>query len=82
MSHVFPEIKEKQKFIKEVIQAEEESFNETLDRGLVYFNEEIEKMEKSGNKIFSGEVAFKLHDTYGFPVDLTQLMAKRKRILR
>ncbi len=78
MSHVFPEIKEKQKFIKEVIQAEEESFNETLDRGLVYFNDEVENMEKTGGKIFSGEVAFKLHDTYGFPVDLTQLMAREK----
>ncbi len=78
MSHVFPEIKEKQKFIKEVIQAEEESFNETLDRGLVYFNDEVENMEKAGGKIFSGEVAFKLHDTYGFPIDLTQLMAREK----
>ena len=78
MSHVFPEIKEKKKFIKEVIQAEEESFNETLDRGLVYFNEEIENMEKKGEKVFSGDVAFKLHDTYGFPIDLTQLMAREK----
>jgi alanyl-tRNA synthetase len=78
MGSVFPEIKEKQKFIKEVIQAEEESFNETLDRGLVYFNDEVENMEKTGGKIFSGEVAFKLHDTYGFPVDLTQLMAREK----
>ena len=84
MSHVFPEIKEKQKFIKEVIQAEEESFNETLDRGLVFFNEEIEKMEnrvgayRDTPAVFSGVVAFKLHDTYGFPFDLTQLMAREK----
>lgn len=76
MGHVFPEIVEKKKFIKEVIQSEEESFNETLDRGLVFFNEEIENMNSSGSKIFSGDVAFKLHDTYGFPVDLTQLMAR------
>jgi len=78
MGHVFPELIDKHKFIKEVIQGEEESFNLTLDRGLTYFNEEIENMKKSGSKIFSGEVAFKLHDTYGFPVDLTQLMAKEK----
>jgi alanyl-tRNA synthetase len=84
MSNVFPEIKEKKEFIKEVIQSEEESFNETLDRGLVYFNEEIEKMEKHAGvyhdkpAVFSGEVAFKLHDTYGFPIDLTQLMAREK----
>ncbi|MFI5145319.1 MAG: alanine--tRNA ligase, partial [Ignavibacteria bacterium] len=76
MGHVFPEIIEKQKFIKEVIQSEEENFNETLDRGLVFFNEEIENMKTSGSKIFSGDVAFKLHDTYGFPVDLTQLIAR------
>jgi alanyl-tRNA synthetase len=76
MGGVFPEIKEKRNSIKEIIKAEEESFNETLDRGLVFFNEEIEKMRKSGSKVFSGEVAFKLHDTYGFPVDLTQLMAR------
>jgi alanyl-tRNA synthetase len=76
MGNVFPEITEKRKFIKEVIQAEEESFNETLDRGLVYFNGEIEKMKKEGSKVFSGDVAFKLHDTYGFPIDLTQLMAR------
>src|SRR5205085_8136969 len=78
MGHVFPELIDKHKFIKEVIQGEEESFNLTLDRGLTFFNDEIENMKKSGSKIFSGEVAFKLHDTYGFPVDLTQLMAKEK----
>ncbi len=76
MSHVFPELNDKHKFIKEVIEGEEESFNLTLDRGLTYFNDEIENMKSSGSKTFSGEVAFKLHDTYGFPVDLTQLMAR------
>lgn len=76
MGHVFPEIVEKREFIKEVIKGEEESFNETLDKGLVLFNDEIGKMKTAGEKMFSGEVAFKLHDTYGFPVDLTQLMAR------
>lgn len=76
MGGVFPEIKEKKNSIKEIIKAEEESFNETLDRGLVFFNEEIDNMKRSGSKVFSGDVAFKLHDTYGFPIDLTQLMAK------
>jgi alanyl-tRNA synthetase len=76
MRSVFPEITEKKSFIEEVVKSEEESFNETLDRGLVFFNEEIEKMKISGSKLFSGDVAFKLHDTYGFPVDLTQLMAR------
>lgn len=76
IGNVFPEITEKRKFVKEVVQAEEESFNETLDRGLVYFNDQIENMKKTGSKIYSGDVAFKLHDTYGFPIDLTQLMAR------
>lgn len=83
MGHVFPEIVEKREFIKEVIKGEEESFNETLDKGLVLFNDEISKMKTASvgdghvrPEVFSGEVAFKLHDTYGFPVDLTQLMAR------
>ncbi|KXK44567.1 MAG: alanyl-tRNA synthetase, partial [Chlorobi bacterium OLB5] len=76
MGHVFPEIVEKKDFIKEVIKGEEESFNVTLDKGLALFNEEAERMKKSGETTFSGEVAFKLHDTYGFPVDLTELMAR------
>jgi alanyl-tRNA synthetase len=76
MGAVFPEITEKRKFIEEVIHGEEEGFNETLDRGLVFFSEEIERMKISAEKTFSGDVAFKLHDTYGFPVDLTQLMAR------
>lgn len=76
IGHVFPEIVEKREFIKEVIKGEEESFNLTLDKGLALFNEEIDAMKKTSSKVFSGEVAFKLHDTYGFPVDLTQLMAR------
>ncbi|MBZ0203457.1 MAG: alanine--tRNA ligase [Ignavibacteria bacterium] len=76
MGHVFPEIVEKREMIKSLIKGEEESFNVTLDRGLKLFDDEIGSMKKSGSKIFSGEVAFKLHDTYGFPIDLTQLMAR------
>jgi alanyl-tRNA synthetase len=75
MGHVFPEIVEKRDFIKQVIKGEEESFNETLDRGLIYFNEEIENLKKLNSRVFKGEIAFKLHDTYGFPVDLTDLLA-------
>lgn len=76
MGHVFPEIVEKREFIKEVIKGEEESFNITLDKGLALFNEEVQRMKAAKEDTFSGEVAFKLHDTYGFPVDLTELMAR------
>ena len=72
----FPELIEKKDFTKEVIQAEEESFNVTLDRGLKLFNEVTDSLE--GTKIFPGEEAFKLYDTFGFPIDLTQVMANEK----
>ena len=77
MGDVFPEVRQKRARIEEVIEMEEETFNRTLDRGVEIFNEEIEKLPK-GQKIISGDVAFKLFDTYGFPLDLTQLMARER----
>ncbi|MBV6478382.1 MAG: Alanine--tRNA ligase [Ignavibacteria bacterium] len=73
-SYIFPELNEKRKFAGEVIKAEEESFNETLDRGIKLFNEVASSLK--GTKIFPGEQAFKLYDTYGFPLDLTEVMAR------
>jgi len=75
MGGVFPEIKEKQEYIKKVIKGEEESFNATLDRGLELFEQIIEKLNKKNEKVIPGEDVFKLYDTYGFPVDLTNIMA-------
>ena len=74
MGEAFPEIKEKQDHIERVIRAEEEGFNKTLDRGLEIF----ESVSASGN--ISGEDAFQLYDTFGFPIDLTELMAAEKGI--
>ncbi len=76
MGNVFPEIKEKQNYIKKVIKAEEESFNATLDRGIDLFEEVVRRLNKNNQKIIPGEDVFKLYDTYGFPVDLTSLMAR------
>ncbi len=76
MGNIFTEIAEKKDYVKKVIKAEEESFNVTLDRGIDLFEEVIKKLIKSNQKIIPGEEAFKLYDTYGFPVDLTNLMAK------
>lgn len=73
---VFPELFEKKDFIKNIIKSEEESFNLTLDRGLDLFNEIYERIKNNQKKIFPGEEAFKLYDTYGFPIDLTQLMVR------
>ena len=78
MSHVFPEIKEQQEHIKRVIKGEEEGFNQTLDRGLEIFEEAERKAISSKLKVISGEDAFKLYDTFGFPLDLTILMAKER----
>lgn len=75
---VFPEIKEKQEFIENIIRNEEENFSLTLGRGIELFNEVYEQIKKTGEKIFPGKDAFKLYDTYGFPLDLTQVMAKEK----
>jgi alanyl-tRNA synthetase len=71
MGDVFPNIREKQKQVEDVIRVEEESFNKTLDRGIELFNE-------ASTKQVSGEFAFKLYDTYGFPLDLTALMARER----
>lgn len=76
MGSVFPELKEKQEHIERVIKAEEENFNQTLDRGIEMFENVVNRLEKS--KTFPGEDAFKLYDTYGFPIDLTQLMAEER----
>ena len=74
MGDAFPEIKEKQKHIENVIQAEEISFNDTLDRGLEVYSKITQDI--SADNIISGEDVFKLYDTYGFPLDLTALMAR------
>jgi alanyl-tRNA synthetase len=81
MGNVFPEIREKQSQVQEVIRVEEEAFNKTLDRGLELFNDEIARLRKGASttaagQALSGEFAFKLYDTYGFPLDLTELMAR------
>ncbi|MHB1685868.1 MAG: alanine--tRNA ligase [Ignavibacteriaceae bacterium] len=78
MGDVFPEIKEKQSYVEKVIHAEEESFNTTLDHGIELFDEVIKKLSAFGSKIISGEEIFKLYDTFGFPVDLTNVMAREK----
>lgn len=76
MGDVFPEIKQNQKQVEEVIKAEEESFGETLDRGLEIFDSIVKKLKSENLKVISGDDAFKLYDTFGFPIDLTELMAR------
>lgn len=74
----YPELKERQAYITRVIRTEEESFARTIDTGLKIFNDYLEGFKKEGAKKFSGDAAFKLHDTYGFPIDLTEEMAEEQ----
>lgn len=75
---VFPEIINKKDYVKKIIKSEEESFNLTLDKGMELFNNVYEKIKDNKDKIFPGDEAFKLYDTYGFPLDLTQVIADEK----
>ncbi len=76
MGDVFPEVVEKKDYVKKIIKAEEESFNATLDRGIELFNDIVTRLTKQKNKVIPGEDVFKLYDTFGFPVDLTNVMAR------
>lgn len=72
MGDAYPELAEREVYIRRVVLAEEERFIETLDRGLAILNEEVASLRASGGSVISGETLFKLYDTFGFPVDLTE----------
>ncbi len=78
MGGVFPEIVDQSATIKKIIEAEEESFNVTLDRGIELFEQIADKVIKKKLNVISGDDVFKLYDTFGFPVDLTSVMAREK----
>ncbi len=78
MGEAYPELYTRENLIKETIKIEEERFGRTLDKGLKLLDEEITHLGR-GDKL-SGETAFKLYDTYGFPLDLTQDALKNKNI--
>ena len=77
MSSHYPELKEKQKYIEQTILSEEQSFLRTLENGVVQFEKIVKSTDE--NQI-EGKDAFKLYDTYGFPLDLTQLMAEERNM--
>ena len=72
----YPELRERQAYITKVIRVEEENFDKTIDAGLRIYNGMIEEHKAKGETVFSGADAFKLYDTYGFPIDLTIEMAQ------
>ena len=74
----YPELEEKKDFIFKVLTQEEEKFNKTIDQGLAILADMQTQMEEKKEKVLSGENAFKLYDTYGFPVDLTEEILEEK----
>ena len=74
----YPELRERQAYITKVIRVEEENFAKTIDGGLRIFNEMLASHKEKGEKTFSGADAFKLYDTYGFPIDLTLEMVEEQ----
>ena len=74
----YPELRERQDYITKVIRVEEENFAKTIDGGLKIFNEMLKGHQEKREKTFSGADAFKLYDTYGFPIDLTLEMVEEQ----
>jgi alanyl-tRNA synthetase len=72
MGAAYPEVVERRAYIEEVVRTEEERFGETLDKGLALLAQEREALRRAGSTVLPGEVAFKLYDTFGFPLDMTQ----------
>jgi len=78
MGHQFPEIKSQAEHVALVIKSEEESFGETLDRGIEIFDKIVERLKKQNKNTIPGDEVFKLYDTFGFPVDMTEVMAREQ----
>ena len=76
MGDAFPELKAQQQLITKVIKEEEDSFLRTLDKGISLLDKAMEEMRSKGEKELNGEQAFRMFDTYGFPLDLTELICR------
>jgi len=78
LGEAFPEIKDRADHVSTVVEAEEAGFGRTLDRGLEIFRGAADRAAETADKTIPGDDAFQLYDTYGFPLDLTQLMAQER----
>jgi len=81
MGEAYPELKTEQVRIKGILKLEEERFFATIEHGMETLEADLAQMAKSGSKLFDGETAFKLHDTFGFPLDLTQDVCREHGVL-
>ncbi|HEY0269041.1 MAG TPA: alanine--tRNA ligase, partial [Methyloradius sp.] len=80
MGEAYPELVSEQKRISDILKQEEERFFATIESGMAILEAELAEMAKTNNTIFDGDLAFKLHDTYGFPLDLTADICREKGI--
>lgn len=80
MKVAYPELRETEAFVSKVIRNEEERFSETLDQGLKLLHEALDRLKKEKTKTLPGEVAFRLYDTFGFPLDLTSEIVEEEGI--
>ncbi len=80
MQDAYPELKARKDFILSTLKEEESRFLQTLDNGSTILQDEITKIKRQNKKVISGETAFKLYDTYGFPLDLTALIAAEQNL--
>ncbi|MFM7200918.1 MAG: alanine--tRNA ligase [Myxococcota bacterium] len=78
MASAFPELAANRPYLREVVLAEEDAFARTLEKGLRLYREEAEQLKVQGQGVLSGAFAFKLSDTYGFPLDLTEVIASEE----
>ena len=80
MGDAYPELPQKERFVEQVLQAEEERFAETLEHGMKILDAALAEAKQSGSKVLPGETAFTLYDTYGFPLDLTADVCRERGI--
>ena len=81
MGDAYPELVASREFMERVVREEEERFGVTLDKGLAILGEELDRMEAAGEKTITGQFAFKLYDTYGFPLDIVNDVAGKRGIV-
>ncbi|MBU1480904.1 MAG: alanine--tRNA ligase, partial [Gammaproteobacteria bacterium] len=80
MGSAYPELVAEQVRVKGILKLEEERFFATIEHGMAILEADLAEMDKVGNKVFNGETAFKLHDTYGFPLDLTADICRERGV--
>jgi alanyl-tRNA synthetase len=78
MGDQYPELERRKELVESVVRGEEERFRETVERGLRILDEEVESVRAAGGSVIRGETAFKLYDTFGFPLDLTEVIASER----